>query len=178
LRKNALPPLRGIRAASFLALFALSACASAQTRRAEAARLAAGDLSVCAAAHPRTVFAGGDTATVRRHLIAAGRMDVGDPLVKADSLPILANPEEIVPILQQAYPLNLRDRGIGGRAVLWLRVDEAGEISDLFVRESTGNEQLDRAALAAARRFRFVPAVNGACRHPSWIQIPVSFQTS
>lgn len=164
-------------AAAIVALLALSACANAATRSAEAARLAAGNLPVCAAADPRTVYVGGDTVRARRELTAAGLMEIGAPLVLSDSFPVLANPQEVAPMLLLAYPPNLRDRGIGGRAVLVLRVDEAGDVSHVVVWESSGNDQLDAAAMGVARQLRFVPAVNSGCRHPGWVRIPLGFES-
>ena len=43
-----------------------------------------------------------------------------------DTNPVLQNAGEVQQALQDAYPRDLRDRGVGGRVEMWLYVDEIG----------------------------------------------------
>jgi protein TonB len=83
------------------------------------------------------------------------------------------NPESPV-----EYPAALFARGIEGKVILRLHVDEAGRIASesTKVAESSGYPALDSAALAAVPRFRFAPALrNGQPVAATFLQ-PVHFR--
>lgn len=90
--------------------------------------------------------------------------------------PGLINRAEIGRLLGEAYPPLLRDAGIGGRAALWLFIDEAGVVREARLAETSGYEGLDRAAEQVARRMRFNPAKNEGRPVATWIQVPITFQ--
>ena len=79
---------------------------------------------------------------------------------RGDDPPVAVNPETPV-----EFPPALFARGIEGKVILRLFVDEAGRLSPESTRvaESSGYPALDSAALAAVGRFRFAPALrNGS----------------
>ena len=95
--------------------------------------------------------------------------------------PVLVRPELLDRVrarqlLQEAYPLRLQRRGVGG--TLWLRlwVDETGLPGDASVLRSSGEDELDRAALRVVPRFTFTPARQDRERFGTWIQFPVLFE--
>lgn len=90
--------------------------------------------------------------------------------------PRLLNPEEVERALLRAYPTVLRDAGIGGSPVLFIRIDQRGAIEEVRVGESSGHESLDRAALQVADRMRFSPAQNRDQVVAVWLRLPVTFQ--
>jgi protein TonB len=91
--------------------------------------------------------------------------------------PELKNRAEFQRALQRSYPPTLRDAGIGGTVVLWVKIDEAGEVTDTRVITSSGYEALDALAQKLMRETaRFSPALNRDQRVPVWIQLPVTFQ--
>lgn len=77
--------------------------------------------------------------------------------------------------LQEVYPEALQLGGIGGSVLLRMRVDESGRVSEPSVMRSSGVDELDRAALELAPRFRFVPALQAGEAVGTWIEFPVLF---
>jgi TonB family protein len=75
---------------------------------------------------------------------------------RGDEPPVMINPESPV-----EYPPALYARGIEGKVLLRLRLDESGHLvpDSTKVAESSGYPALDSAALEAASRFRFAPAL-------------------
>jgi protein TonB len=78
-------------------------------------------------------------------------------------------------LLQSVYPTYLQRRGVGGTVLLRLWIDEAGEPSLPNLTRSSGVSDLDRAALAVAPSFSFLPALQDGRRTATWIQFPVVF---
>ncbi len=89
--------------------------------------------------------------------------------------PDIKNREWVARMLRQEYPPLLREQGIGGKAWIWLFMDAAGEVRRIILKESTGNLQLDQAALRVAAFMEFTPAYNKDKPVPVWISVPVTF---
>lgn len=90
--------------------------------------------------------------------------------------PVLQNPGEIAGLLQKVYPSALRDAGIGGTVVMWIFLDEEGVVRNKQVRESSGYDAFDAAALEVVPMMRFSPAYNRDRRVPVWISLDVLFE--
>lgn len=71
------------------------------------------------------------------------------------------------------YPAEEKAKLIGGRTVLLIILDACGRPFDLQVEKSSGNRNLDRAAMSAARSWRF-NVVNGK---PGTVRVPVNFSS-
>lgn len=87
--------------------------------------------------------------------------------------PVITNPETPV-----AYPPALYEDGVEGSVILHLFVNAEGEIvpDSSRIEESSGNGQLDSAALAGVSVMRFAPARrNGSAVATSFLQ-PVHFR--
>lgn len=78
--------------------------------------------------------------------------------------------------LMREYPVTLRDSGIGGTVVLWLYLSDEGVVLDRRLSRSSGQAQLDEAALRVATTLRFTPAKNGTEPVAVWIEVPITFQ--
>ncbi len=89
--------------------------------------------------------------------------------------PELIDPREARRIVQNHYPAELRETGIGGSVMTWVFVDVDGRVKNTVIHESSGHEALDRAAMAAIRQFRFVPARLHKKVVPVWIAVPITF---
>src|SRR5688572_29605404 len=61
--------------------------------------------------------------------------------------PDLKNRTAVQNALTRNYPPLLRDAGIGGTALVWILIDEAGNSVKAQVKESSGHDALDAAAL-------------------------------
>ena len=74
------------------------------------------------------------------------------------------------------YPELARKAGIEGNTVIKALVDIDGSIIDAQVLKSSGNQMLDQAALAAARKARFTPAKQRDKYVRVWVAIPIEFR--
>lgn len=77
------------------------------------------------------------------------------------------------------YPKSARRKGIEGKVVVTVTVSPSGKVSSAVVSRSSGNGSLDKAAVNAARRYRFSPAKNGLGQSVTAKKaIPFSFRLS
>lgn len=74
-----------------------------------------------------------------------------------------------------AYPAASRNLGEQGKVFLSVLVTPQGEAQEVHVRTSSGFERLDSEALEAVRRWKFVPARQGAETVSAWVVVPVLF---
>lgn len=80
---------------------------------------------------------------------------------------------EVIP----EYPENLRKKGVQGTVLLSILVNESGRVDSVrVVDNSSGNRQLERSAVLAARNSLYMPAKNGRRRGALWIQRPYTFE--
>ncbi len=77
--------------------------------------------------------------------------------------------------IEAEYPPALRAAGAGGITTVWLFIDECGRVRVARVRASSGNADLDSAAVRAAATFRFSPALQGQFSTPVWVALPIVF---
>ncbi len=88
----------------------------------------------------------------------------------------LDSPPQPVAKSQPIYPSKLLSKGIGGRVVVEVVVDATGKIASAKVRNSSGNRDLDEAALKAVRKWRFRPAVQGGKKARATALVPFDFE--
>lgn len=74
-----------------------------------------------------------------------------------------------------AYPSMARRLREQGRVVLRVLVSIAGDAERVEVRTSSGSARLDEAARDTVKRWRFVPARQGAEAVAAWVLVPISF---
>lgn len=96
--------------------------------------------------------------------------------VPFDVPPALQNRSEIEQLLQRYYPRVLKEAGIDGTVLLWIYVNERGQVERSEVRESSGNALLDDAAQRVAAEMRFAPARNRDRLTAVWVSQAVTFQ--
>lgn len=75
-----------------------------------------------------------------------------------------------------AYPLSARRRGIEGTVLLRVEIHASGNCQHVYVKRSSGHEMLDRAAIEAVRRWRFIPARRGNQPVTASAEIPIAFR--
>lgn len=73
------------------------------------------------------------------------------------------------------YPAISRRLGEQGRVVFRVYVEADGLPSDVRVQTSSGFERLDNVALAAVKRWKFIPARRGDAAVGGWVLVPLSF---
>ncbi|CAN5434676.1 hypothetical protein BH10PSE17_BH10PSE17_32380 [soil metagenome] len=74
-----------------------------------------------------------------------------------------------------AYPEASSRRGESGKVMLNVHVTTDGRTDDVRVASTSGYERLDRAAIEAVKRWRFVPAKQGDRPLAAWVQVPIDF---
>jgi protein TonB len=123
------------------------------------------------------------TATVAGHRLSRPlpvRREAAAPPAPAPTRPAPAPSPASAPAAVRApparYPVVARRRGLEGDTVLRLRVDERGAVAEVHVETSSGHPILDRAAMDAARAWRFAPGLRDGRPEPRWIRLPVRFR--
>ena len=73
------------------------------------------------------------------------------------------------------YPDMARTAGIEGQAVVEALVDVDGSVADARILKPSGNASLDQAAVDAAMRAKFTPAMQRDKKVRVWVSIPFRF---
>jgi protein TonB len=74
-----------------------------------------------------------------------------------------------------AYPPLAQKRGWEGVVTLFVAVDENGQPQEVKVKETSGYPVLDRCAVEAVQRWRFVPAKRGGRAVAANVEVPIRF---
>ena len=75
-----------------------------------------------------------------------------------------------------SYPALSRRNGETGRVMLRVQVGADGLPKNITIAESSLFPRLDEAALAAVKRWRFVPAKQGDQAITEWVLVPLNFK--
>jgi TonB family protein len=70
-------------------------------------------------------------------------------------------PPQVIVRIAPAYPRRALMRGIEGTTTVGITVGPTGAVEDVSIRESSGDSSLDDAAIVAARKWKFTPAMEG-----------------
>lgn len=73
------------------------------------------------------------------------------------------------------YPIESRRLREQGMATIKVLVAQSGEVEELMLAESSGHARLDKAALAAVRKWRFEPARQAGKPVAAWVIVPIPF---
>lgn len=73
------------------------------------------------------------------------------------------------------YPTIARRRGWEGTVLLELTIDASGAVTDVTVKESSGRNALDRAAVSRAETWQFEPALRNGEAIVDTLEVPVTF---
>ncbi len=74
-----------------------------------------------------------------------------------------------------AYPSQSRRIGEEGRVLLRVLVSEKGDAANVEVDSGSGSERLDRAALDAVKKWRFIPAKRNNQPISAYVIVPIKF---
>ncbi|MCL6270302.1 energy transducer TonB [Sansalvadorimonas sp. 2012CJ34-2] len=74
------------------------------------------------------------------------------------------------------YPFRARRMGQEGIVILDVKLDTRGSIVSMTVEKTSGYKILDKAALTAVRRWRFLPLMENGQAMRSQVRIPVRFK--
>ncbi len=74
------------------------------------------------------------------------------------------------------YPELAKKAGIQGRVLVKMEIDIDGTVMDAQIIQSSGNQNLDEAALKCARRCRFKPAMQHQKPVRVWVSMPFDYR--
>ncbi|MDB6144200.1 MAG: hypothetical protein JWP80_3244 [Pseudomonas sp.] len=74
------------------------------------------------------------------------------------------------------YPALAMRRGWEGTVLLRVQVLASGKPGEIQIQKTSGRDQLDEAALAAVKRWSFVPAKQGDVAQDGWVSVPIDFK--
>ncbi|MGD8361822.1 MAG: energy transducer TonB [Gemmatimonadota bacterium] len=122
---------------------------------------------------------------------ATGDQSASDPLAGLDesevqqegasfseieySYPEILFREEARNIIASFYPTALQQAGVGGSVKLQLWVDASGRVDHIQMREGSGYQSLNLAAMRAATQIRFRPATRAGMPVGTWVEFTVNF---
>lgn len=89
--------------------------------------------------------------------------------------PLITEPRFREPPTKPAYPPRAAALDQQGEALVRVLVTPEGEQEEVQLWRSSGFDLLDRAALAAVRRWRFEPYRRNGTAQAAWVQVPVRF---
>ncbi|RYZ74064.1 MAG: TonB family protein [Lysobacteraceae bacterium] len=102
------------------------------------------------------------------------------PATEAPAPVALAPGDQPVPISGQTppprYPAEALRRGESGTVLVRVEVDANGTPSGVALMQRSGSRDLDRAAMEAVRRWRFLPAQRDGRPVPGSLVIPMDFK--
>ena len=75
-----------------------------------------------------------------------------------DGRGVPVTPPRVVSAVQPKYPSSARNAGVEGVVGVKMLVNASGKVEEAFVVRSSGNADLDEAAVAAVYKWRFSPA--------------------
>lgn len=73
------------------------------------------------------------------------------------------------------YPPISRRMNEQGKVVLRVFIDEQGNPQQIEVNKSSGFERLDKSAVDAVRRWKFVPGKRNGVPEGMWNMVPINF---
>lgn len=157
-----------------------------RARRSLAANPAPGSSAIAlppATGEPKTVLPAFEMAEAPPATAVAAPSPAG-PTVIAAAQPIAAAAPVSPPSFhaayldnpKPAYPAAARRRGLQGETRLEVLVAANGLPQEVKVARSSGNDELDEAAQAAVKRWRFVPARRGEEKVDGWVEVPIAFR--
>ena len=86
------------------------------------------------------------------------------------------SPPTPVSKIQPNYPSSLLSKGIGGKVLVTCVVDENGKVVSTSIKKSSGNAELDKAAVNAVTKWKFKPAQKAGRNLRATCVVPFNFE--
>ncbi|MBK1884207.1 energy transducer TonB [Luteolibacter pohnpeiensis] len=107
-------------------------------------------------------------------------MEVPDFAMKGGDDPFGGGDLDSAPVpvtkMPPVYPASLLSKGVGGRVLITCVVSEEGTIASTSIKQSSGQSELDKAALAAVNKWKFKPGTKGGKKVKSTCIVPFNFE--
>lgn len=105
-----------------------------------------------------------------------GEPPAGAGVGTASAPPKVLKPPQLLHKVEPAYPEKARRENLEGKVVIRLEVTKNGSVAQATIEQSSGQQELDNSALAAVKKWRFVPAKDAAnAPIRSFTTVPVVF---
>lgn len=104
-----------------------------------------------------------------------GPPGMGVEIMAYDVAPLLLNGKEIRQTLMESYPAELREAGISGSVIVWVFVDDSGDVKEALLHKRSDHEAFDEAALTVVEAMKFRPALMDEEPVAVWIRQRVDF---
>jgi TonB family protein len=110
---------------------------------------------------------------------------VGDEVVQVSSdgqpreltrPPSILNPDEILRAIAEAYPLRLREQGLGGTVGMHFLVGATGAVQQTRIGQISAHRDLDEAALRVAEVYQFSSAAADGGPIAIWVSHAIDFR--
>jgi protein TonB len=75
-----------------------------------------------------------------------------------------------------SYPASLLSKGIGGKVLVACEIDESGRLVSSKIRQSSGQAELDKAALSAVAKWKFKPGTKSGRKVRASCVVPFNFE--
>ena len=89
--------------------------------------------------------------------------------------PYVLNRPEVIRAIGREYPQHLRRAGVTGTVTVYFFIGANGTVEDIRIDQSSGNVELDRAALRVAEVYEFGAAYYRVSRVSVWLSLPITF---
>jgi protein TonB len=91
----------------------------------------------------------------------------------AAALPII--PPKVISTVLPEYPTPALKAGTEGLVMVQAYIGSKGTAERVEIKTSSGDPELDQAAIKAVSQWRFAPAAQGGTALNSWFEVPVRF---
>lgn len=101
---------------------------------------------------------------------------IEEAILKTSAVPMPIVPPSIVSSYIPEYPADALAKGIEGITVVAAAIGLTGSIDNVWIKTSSGDEQLDSAAVNAVNTWKFNPALQAGQALASVFEVPVRFE--
>ena len=107
---------------------------------------------------------------------STGGVEDGPTVTLYSVPPVLLNRNEVAERVTRLYPRALKKLGVGGRVMIWILIDAEGRVARSVLRQTSGRDTFDQAALKVAEIMRFEPALYSDEPVAVWLTVPIRFK--
>jgi periplasmic protein TonB len=130
---------------------------------------------------PKTPEAPKEIARVEKPVMKAPEVKAPEPKAPEPKAPVFTEAAPAIPTDQEpkpAIPDDLRADALDKMCVVRFTISPDGKPTRVEIAQSSGSDELDRAALDAARQWKFTPATRDGAPVESQVNLHIEFQVS
>lgn len=107
--------------------------------------------------------------------VVATPAPVASPKVELPPVELPSSNADYLQNPKPAYPAMSKRLGEQGRVIVRVLIGVDGAAQKAEIRQSSGFDRLDQAALATTQRWRYVPGKRGGVPEAMWFNVPINF---